>query len=323
MTFVRGRSILLALFISVLIWLVVQHDDDHNAHQERETISRHTRELMSCTHQLKSVPSEHFQRELHFLVSNEDDYRSWYTSLHQRGGVYLGVGAEQNYLLAAWTRADHVILVDYDVQIHDVHRLYHFFFTHHTTLASFNRQWTRPLSRKLELEFHLFLGSWLMRHYPSVPLQAKLQWIHEMRQFFITMYPLVQHRMRSLRTLYEEYQTPTFLTQETQYQHIRGLWERGSVHQFCADVTQEYSWEELNSFLLNLVSKPISIFKVMYLSNLMQYQPLSPEAWSVIKTTSWAQESHVLYTWGERNISDRHSGSSSQYQYYIKSFASP
>ena len=105
--FVRHRSILFALFISVLIWFMVQHDQDHNTGQQHETISRHTQELMSCTHQLKSEPYEHFQRELHFLVSNEDDYRSWYSSLYQRGGIYLGVGAEQNYLLAAWTHAAH------------------------------------------------------------------------------------------------------------------------------------------------------------------------------------------------------------------------
>jgi len=60
----------------------------------------------------------------HFLLSNERRHDLFFSSLRGVGGGYLGVGADQNYTLAAVARAELVWLVDIDGEVVDWHKIY-------------------------------------------------------------------------------------------------------------------------------------------------------------------------------------------------------
>lgn len=60
----------------------------------------------------------------HFLLSNERRHDLFFSALRGIGGGYLGVGADQNYTLAAVARAEVVWLVDIDGEVVDWHKIY-------------------------------------------------------------------------------------------------------------------------------------------------------------------------------------------------------
>ena len=60
----------------------------------------------------------------HFLKSNERRHDLFFSALARLGGSYLGVGADQNYTLAAAASAEFVFLVDIDAEVIRWHKIY-------------------------------------------------------------------------------------------------------------------------------------------------------------------------------------------------------
>lgn len=74
---------------------------------------------------LETPPNEKpYNVRLHFLKSNERRHDLFFSALRGIGGGYLGVGADQNYTLAAVARAEVLWLVDIDGDVVDWHRIY-------------------------------------------------------------------------------------------------------------------------------------------------------------------------------------------------------
>ena len=47
-------------------------------------------------------PPPHLVRGTHYVISNEDRHDLWLKTVQGKGGAYLGVGTDQNYVLAGW-----------------------------------------------------------------------------------------------------------------------------------------------------------------------------------------------------------------------------
>ena len=48
-------------------------------------------------------------------VGNEDHLDLFRPAVKDKGGLYIGVGTDQNYLLGAWARAEALVLMDFDI----------------------------------------------------------------------------------------------------------------------------------------------------------------------------------------------------------------
>ena len=69
----------------------------------------------SDTEILSALPDEKpYNVRIHFLRSNERRHDVFFPALRQLGGGYIGVGADQNYTLAAVARAELLWLIDID-----------------------------------------------------------------------------------------------------------------------------------------------------------------------------------------------------------------
>ncbi len=74
---------------------------------------------------IETPPNEKpYSVRLHFLRSNERRHDLFFSALHGVGGGYIGVGADQNYTLAAVARAEVLWLVDIDGDVIDWHKIY-------------------------------------------------------------------------------------------------------------------------------------------------------------------------------------------------------
>lgn len=65
----------------------------------------------------------------HFFAGNEQGIGLLRDGLKRRGGVFIGVGTDQNYLLAGWCQPELLVLMDFDPLIPDLHQLYGVFFS--------------------------------------------------------------------------------------------------------------------------------------------------------------------------------------------------
>jgi hypothetical protein len=62
-----------------------------------------------------------------YVLSNEWRHDVLFPKIAGLGGVFIGVATDQNYTMAAAARAELLVLMDYDSEVVNVHRIYHAF----------------------------------------------------------------------------------------------------------------------------------------------------------------------------------------------------
>ena len=77
---------------------------------------------------LADIPTDpapaHITNDAHFLTSNENQHFFWKKAIEAApGGIFIGIGTDQNYVMAPWGRPEYLILVDFDQMIVDLHVL--------------------------------------------------------------------------------------------------------------------------------------------------------------------------------------------------------
>jgi hypothetical protein len=98
----------------------------------------------------------------HYWVSNEERPELFREDLEKSGGggVYIGVGAEQNFVFAGWARPDVMILMDFDEAIPDLHRAFASVFLRASTKEAFVAAFGGDKQAQLL--------AWLREDYPDV-----------------------------------------------------------------------------------------------------------------------------------------------------------
>ncbi|MBI5498704.1 MAG: hypothetical protein HY907_00550 [Deltaproteobacteria bacterium] len=81
--------------------------------------------------------------ERHYVQTNEPRHDDWFPFIDGIGGAYIGVGSDQNYTLFARARAELVWLMDYDVVVTRVHRVFGALIAAAPDAAAFLRFWER------------------------------------------------------------------------------------------------------------------------------------------------------------------------------------
>src|SRR5579883_1489971 len=86
-------------------------------------------------------PPAHIVRGIHYVVSNENRHYLFRDAVRGKGGVFVGVGTDQNYLMAGWARPEVLVLLDFDQVVVDLHRVYRLAFLNAETPAAFMKLW--------------------------------------------------------------------------------------------------------------------------------------------------------------------------------------
>jgi hypothetical protein len=210
-----------------------------------------------------SLPSDPKPDELirnsHYWISNELNQHIWHEHVKDLGGAYLGVGTDQNYMLAGWAKSDLVVVVDFDSAIADLHQVYGLFFQEAETYDDFYQRW----SPAREAEGLALIDE----RYAERPD------LKQIRKSYKIARQLVWARLRIVRKAYEKRDLPTFVTDQGQYDHIRTLWRNGRVFAVRGDFTANETMVAVGKAMRdsNLA------FNVIYLSNVEQYVDYTPE----------------------------------------------
>jgi hypothetical protein len=229
-------------------------------------------------------PPPELVRGLHYWVSNEDRLDLFHAEVKEKGGVYVGVGTDQNYLLAGWARSELLVLLDFDQAVVDLHRVYGVLFREAETPEAFLRLWrqeSRPEVRRLLKESRLRPSE----RAAALRAHATARWSVERRLLRV----IEQMKQASL---------PCFLVDAAEYGHVRRLFLEDKVFLVRGDLTARRSLPALGQ----AVRQAGLTVKVLYLSNAEQYFPYGAQYRHNIRALPMEADTVVVRTSGQRGV---------------------
>lgn len=200
-------------------------------------------------------PPEEITRGLHYVISDEARHDLFREAITDTGGVFVGVGTNQNYLMAAWAKPDYLVVIDFDQVIIDLHQIYRALFLQVETPAEFLRLWG-PKSAARQMTFNHIRTTVKGREY-------RQQVNDVFRQFRCR----VNVGLRQALEVTKELGIPSFLDDQEQYDRIRKLFLEDRVLLTRGDFTGEKTLADLGRVL----DKLGLTVRVLYLSNVEQY----------------------------------------------------
>ena len=223
---------------------------------------------------------EELTRNSHYWVSNERSQFLWWESTRDVGGAYVGVGTDQNYMLAGWAKSDLVILMDFDQAIVNLHGVYEILFAKAETPEAFVDLWSEDNEAKVQ--------DWIEQAYPDAEARAPIARAHKIAR------KIVHSRLRRLERQYPPLNIPTFATDQGHYDHIRKLWANGRVFAVRGDLTADKTLQQIGQALRASDHE----LGVLYLSNAEQYFDYGAGFRRNILALPFAENSIVLRTLG-------------------------
>lgn len=223
-------------------------------------------------------------RGLHYWISNEDQLELFHDAVKDKGGLYIGVGSDQNYLLGAWARAEVLVLMDFDQSIVDLHRVYRVLLLKAETPGEFLRLWrqeSKPEVRGL-----------LEEGYPDKKERAAAL------RAYGTARGAVERRLNRVVAQMKKASLPCFLVDADEYAHIRRLYQEDKVFMVRGDLTAQRTVSAIGRAAAQAGMK----VGVLYLSNAEQYFPYGEQYRSNIRGLPLDEHSVVVRTSGQRGI---------------------
>ena len=223
-------------------------------------------------------------RDSHYWVSNEDHLELFHASVKDKGGVYIGVGSDQNYLMAAWARSEVLVLMDFDMAIVDLHRVYRVIFRAAETPADFQRLW-KPESRA-EVNRLIQEG-----------YEDKAQRAGALRAYGTARWS-VHHRLLRVKEQMAKASLSYFFVDAADYAHIRRLYMEDKVFMVRGDLTANKTMVAIGAAAAKAKLK----VGVLYLSNAEQYFNYGPQFRANMRALPLDEHSVVVRTSGQRGV---------------------
>ncbi len=192
-------------------------------------------------------------RDQHYIISNESRHDLFRPAAIGRGGVYVGVGSDQNYVLAGWARPELVFLFDFDQVVVNLHRVYRVFFLSAATPEEFMALWEVRNEKQAE--------SLLTAEYTDPARRAAV-----LRAYRTARYA-VPRRFRNVLLTYKQNGVTSFLDDIEQYRYLAALFRTGRVVMVRGDLTVGGCLSSIAA-AAQAVGRPV---RLLYLSNAERY----------------------------------------------------
>jgi hypothetical protein len=207
-------------------------------------------ELIDALEAIRADPApREIVRGIHYFVSNENKHHLWRKQVTDLGGIMVGVGAEQNYLIAGWARPEILVLMDFDIYIPWLHKAYRVAFDLASTPDELIALWQDSEGRER-------LKAGIIRAYGETgEVQDILRAVKYAKA--------VGRHLAKLKARYVGLGIPCFLTDQGQYDFIVNLWRSGRVLAIRGDLTGQRTMVDLAAFS-RISDLPI---RLLYMSN--------------------------------------------------------
>lgn len=204
------------------------------------------------------VPTE-LCANAHFVTSDERAHHLFRRAIEDRGGAFLGVGTDQNYLMAAWARPELIIMMDFDPVVVDIHRIYRAFMLRASTPQEFVALWQDKARTEARAALAEATGD------------EKL--LRRLEQTLTRYAPNVRRRLTWMHRHHSKLGVPTFLGDAAQYEFLRQAFTEGRILLVRGDLTGDATLTDIGAVLTRR-GVPM---RVLYLSNAEKYFDYTPQ----------------------------------------------
>lgn len=216
-------------------------------------------------------------KSLHYLRSNETELHLFEPHIKNLGFGYVGVGADQNYTMAAMAQPTHVWLMDYDPWVMRLHLIYRVIFLKAPTAKAFVAFWWDRDKVHAELR----------TQYGTTPNRlARLLWIYKKYRRFLRPYLKWAHKRKRLG------KGTTWLSNPVYYKRVRTMWQEGRFQPLSGDL---HGTQVLQGIAAAAKRLKIAI-RIVYLSNAEMYLPYTKQFIANMKAMPWDEKTLLVRT---------------------------
>ncbi len=218
----------------------------------------------------------------HYPVSNEWRHDLWLPAIRDLGGIFVGVGPDQCYTLAAMQNASLALLVDFDPQVPLVHRMYEILVpasdTPDALVARFSDDGARDTRALLEAGL------------ANDPRRVAVLRLFDRNR------PRWARYTRAVRRSVRDGVAGSWLSDATLYARVRALFQNGRIVARNGDVTGAQTMRAIGE-----VSRESGLpVRVLYYSNAEQFFTYTPQFIENVRALRTDERSIVLRTFRAR-----------------------
>ena len=213
-----------------------------------------------------------------YLAGDEWNLHLYQEHIDGLGGGYVGVGADQAYLLMSWSKPEFAWLIDYDPMVVKTHKLYEAFFLHAKTPEEFLALWDRDHAKEAK--------ALLAKYWEGDEDEARVQKIYDAWR------RRIRRRLRRVANTLEEAEVPSYLDDQGRYDYVRGMLASGRVRPMLANLLEDEGMVGIGKAAREL-GVPI---RVLYLSNAQEYWAYPDQFRANIAALPFDERSRVLHT---------------------------
>ncbi len=241
---------------------------------------------------LAAIPSDppppKLIQQQHFLVSDEYRPERFRTAIRNLGGIFVGVGPEQNYLFASWAKPEVLVLLDFDQLVVDLHGVYRAFFLNAPDAPAFLTLWSakgRAQARAI-----------IAKEATSAAQRSAMLSVYRQGRGLIAL------RLESIRRGLSAQSIESFLTAPAQYRFIVSMLRAGRVKAIRGDLTGKLTMRGLAA-----ASKQLGMpVRGLYLSNVEHYFDYSSGLGPNVTALPIDKRSMIIRTAVKHNKHDRY-----------------
>lgn len=230
----------------------------------------------------------------HNWIGTEDRLDLFHTEIANLGGLHIGVGAEQNWVLCGWSRCEALVLMDVDQATVDLHHAYIATIAATPTRQAFVDLWS-DRSRKAS-------RAAIITRYSGREALGALKAVDVARWS-------IERRFNQLIAQLKARALPSFLTDDAQYEHLHALAARGRVFAVRGDLTAKKTLLAIGA----AATSTQHTVRSLYLSNAEQHISYNKQARKNMLSLPMDDRSVVLRTHGSLDLGSVGGGSSSHY----------
>ncbi len=198
-------------------------------------------------------PPEEITRGRHYVNSDERRHDLFHDAIANRGGMLIGVGAGQNYVLAGWVEPEAMVVVDFDQVIVDIHSLFDVVLRNTNTPKEFIAAWRH--------ENRIRTLRWFRDAFPK---RAEPK---PMRELFIEYRDNLSWGFKQTLERMTAQGQRTYLDDQGQFDTVKRLVTEGRVLAIRGDFTGRRTLTDV----AGLARKLDLEVSTLYLSNIEQY----------------------------------------------------
>jgi hypothetical protein len=214
----------------------------------------------------------------HYFTSNERSLHAFEPTIRGKGGGYVGVGTDQAYLFIGWARSEFAWLCDYDPMVVDLHDVYRALLLAAETHDEFLELWSKE-GRLLAHE--------------AIDLHAPERDRSHLRALYRKQRSTVARRLAEVVETTSGAKVPCWLTDASQYAHVRDLVQHGRTRAMLVDLAGRRGLKGIG----HAAKKAGIAIGVLYLSNAEEYWRLYPDAFRRnVDALPYADDAVVLRT---------------------------